>query len=69
MKNNPHPGALLMAVLESFSEDKDKKKPKSKKKRTPEEQKIFEQEQLQSLVSQFGPLQPKPKRKLVDYVC
>lgn len=68
-QDNPHPGALIMAILESFNGDKNKKNPKARKKRTPEEQKQFEQEQLQSLVSQFGPLTPKPKRKIVDYVC
>lgn len=68
MQNNPHPGALLMAVLESFNGESSKKN-KPKNKRTPEEQKQSEQEQLQGLLSQFGNCGPKPKRKLVDYVC
>lgn len=68
-QDNPHPGALLMAVLESFNGDKEKKKTKPKHKRTPEEQKQFEQEQLQELLSAFGNCGPKPKRKIVDYVC
>jgi len=69
MKNNPHPGALLMAVLESFSGESGKKKNKPKHKRTPEEQKQFEQEQLRGLLSAFGDCGSKPKRKIVDYVC
>lgn len=69
MQNNPHPGALLMAVLESFNGESDKKKKKPKRRRTEEEQKQFEQEQLQGLVSQFGNCGPRPKRILVDYKC
>ena len=64
--DHPHPGSLLKAVLESFNGDKGKK---SRKERTPEEQKQIEQEDLRGLISAFGNCGPKPKRKLVNYVC
>ena len=69
-KDHPTAGSVLMAVIKSFDkDDKTGVTSKPKKERTPEEQLQLERAQLKGLISDFGPLQPKPKRKLVDYVC